>query len=95
MAAVVLESSIERASKVVRSRIKGVLGRKIRGPSMERPLNQHYSPSQKVFELFFARPARRTVSLLRSRQQNAVTAKIPGKRLAQAPFLSLLLNIAY
>lgn len=86
MAAVLLESSIERVSKVVRSRVKGVLER---SPSMERPLNRHDSPSRKVFELFFARPARRTVSLLRPGRPKAIAVEIQDemeKRLAQVTF---------
>lgn len=87
---------MERVSKVVRSRIRGVFQQKSRSPSMERPQNQHDSPSRKVFELFFARPARRTVSFLRPRQQKPIAVEIQDdteKRLAQAS--SLLSNAAY
>lgn len=90
MTVVLLESSMERVSKVVRSRIKSVLERKGRNPSMEQSLNQHDSPSRKVFELFFARPARRTVSFLRPGQQKTAAVEIQDntdKRLTQASFL--------
>lgn len=90
MAAILLESSIERVSKVVKSRVKDVLERKSRDPSMERPLDhRHESPSRKVFELFFARPARRTVSLLYPGRTKAIAVETQDevdKRLARCPF---------
>lgn len=86
----IIGSSIERATRVVRSTIKSVQDRKTRNSSMERQRskssNQNDSPSRKVFEMFFARPARRTVSFLRPGQQKKAEVQDEAdKRLAQAP----------
>lgn len=96
MSTVSIESSIGRARKVVRSKIQCVvearIKRKSRNVSMQQqpqPSNRNDSLQRRVFDIMFARPARRTVSFIRPGQQKA--AEVQGEVVKRLAFALLLL----